>query len=106
VDGLHEATAFIESSETVKITRESRNRRGKVVSRTPTETTICGSHELAGWDRGVDAAFKAPLARSPEKARDLRDNQKAWLKKRDACGAKAECVDELLWQRVEELAQK
>jgi len=32
--------------------------RGKVVSRTPTETTICGSHELAGGDRGVDAASR------------------------------------------------
>jgi len=73
---------------------------------TPTETTICGSHELAGWDRSVAAAFKAALARSPEKAGELRDNQKAWLKKRDACGAKADCVDEVLWRRVDELAQK
>jgi len=73
---------------------------------TSTEKTICGSFKLSGWDRSVAKAFKDALERSPEKERELRADQKTWLKKRDACGAKAECIDELLWQRVDELAQE
>jgi uncharacterized protein YecT (DUF1311 family) len=71
----------------------------------PTESAVCGSHELAGWDRSVAAAFREALERSPEKASDLRADQHQWLKKRDACGAKVECIDEMLWRRVEELPQ-
>lgn len=71
----------------------------------PTEIAICGSHELAGWDRSVAAAFREALERSPEKASDLRADQHQWLKKRDACGSKVECIDEMLWRRVEELPQ-
>lgn len=72
---------------------------------TPTEKTICGSHDLAGWDRSVAAAFRAALERSPGRESDLREDQKAWLKKRDSCGSKGDCIDEMLWRRVEELTQ-
>jgi uncharacterized protein YecT (DUF1311 family) len=71
---------------------------------TSTEKTICGSFKLAGWDRSVAKAFKEALELSPEKERTLREEQKAWLKKRDACGANVECVYEQLWQRVDELS--
>jgi uncharacterized protein len=53
----------------------------------------------------VAAAFRDALERSPELASEIRENQKEWLKKRDACGAKADCIDEMLWRRVEELPQ-
>jgi uncharacterized protein YecT (DUF1311 family) len=73
---------------------------------TPTETTICASFDLAGWDRSVATAYKQALKRSPEKDKDLRDDQHRWLAKRDTCGAKTDCIDEMLWRRVEELRQK
>jgi uncharacterized protein YecT (DUF1311 family) len=73
---------------------------------TPTETTICASFELAGWDRSVATAFKQALKRSPGKAENLRVDQRRWLTKRDACGAKTDCIDEMLWRRVEELGQR
>lgn len=73
---------------------------------TSTETTICGSYQLAGWDRSVAAAFRAAVERSPTKKDELREDQRRWLKNRDACGAKTECIDEMLWRRVEELGQR
>jgi uncharacterized protein len=36
----------------------------------------------------VALAFKVAIDRSPEKESALRDDQRQWLKKRDACGAK------------------
>lgn len=51
------------------------------------------------------AAFREALERSPEKASDISADQHRRLKKRDACGAKVECIDEMLWRPVEELPQ-
>jgi uncharacterized protein YecT (DUF1311 family) len=70
---------------------------------TATETAICTSHDLAGWDRSAALAFKEAIARSPEKAGDIREEQRRWLKKRDACGGKSECLRETFWERVQEL---
>jgi uncharacterized protein YecT (DUF1311 family) len=73
---------------------------------TPTEKTICGSFGLAGWDRSVSAAWRAALERVPENQARLHVDQKAWLRKRDACDADGLCIDDLLWRRVEELVQE
>jgi uncharacterized protein YecT (DUF1311 family) len=72
----------------------------------PTEKTICGSFDLASWDRSVALAFRQALARRPEKEKELRAGQQAWLRERDACGANASCVDEHLWRRVDDLKQQ
>lgn len=70
---------------------------------TPTETAICASHDLAGWDRSVALALRQAIARSPEKEATLRDDQHRWLKKRDTCGTKGDCIRESAWDRVQEL---
>ena len=71
-----------------------------------TEKTICGSLDLASWDRSVALAFRQALARHPEKEKDIRGNQQAWLRERDGCGGNAACIDEHLWRRVDELQQQ
>jgi uncharacterized protein len=73
----------------------------------PTEKAICGNFDLASWDRSVALAFQQALERQPpEKKTSLRRTQDAWLKERDACGAKQECIDEQQWRRVEALVQE
>jgi uncharacterized protein YecT (DUF1311 family) len=74
---------------------------------TATEKAICGSFELASWDRSVALAFRRALERqTPQKQAELRQGQKDWLRKRDACGDKSECIDDQQWQRVSELVQQ
>jgi uncharacterized protein YecT (DUF1311 family) len=74
---------------------------------TATEKTICGSFDLASWDRSVALAFRRSLERqTPPKQAELRQGQKAWLRKRDACGSKVECIDDEQWRRVGELVQQ
>lgn len=70
---------------------------------TATETAICASHDLAGWDRSVALALREAIGRSPERETSLRDEQRQWLKKRDACGNKGDCIRETTWERVQEL---
>jgi uncharacterized protein YecT (DUF1311 family) len=73
---------------------------------TATEKTICGNFDLASWDRSVALALHQAIARNPEKEATLRGSQRDWLKKRDACSATVECIDEQQWRRVEELGQE
>jgi uncharacterized protein YecT (DUF1311 family) len=71
---------------------------------TPTEKTICGSFQLASWDRSVALAFRRSLENQPpEKLPELRAAQKQWLHERDQCGANAECIDDHQWRRVDAL---
>jgi uncharacterized protein len=72
---------------------------------TSTEKAICGSFDLASWDRSVAAAYAEALERNKDHQDKIRGEQKAWLKKRDACGDRVPCIDELLWRRVEDLKQ-
>jgi uncharacterized protein YecT (DUF1311 family) len=72
---------------------------------TPTERAICGSFSLAGWDRSVAAAYTQALERSHDHQDKIREEQKAWLRKRDACGDRVSCIDDLLWRRVDDLKQ-
>lgn len=73
---------------------------------TPTEKAICGNFDLASWDRSVALALHQAIARNPDKEASLRGGQRDWLKKRDECAAKVECIDEQQWRRVEELGQE
>ncbi len=71
-----------------------------------TERTICASFDLASWDRSVAQAWRAALDRRPQKQAHFRKTQKEWLHARDACGYKADCLDDLQWRRVDELTQE
>ncbi|PAK13212.1 hypothetical protein DF156_30720 [Burkholderia ubonensis] len=61
----------------------------------PTERTICGSFELAGFDKSVDFAYRVALQdaqRSSESTDDIRRQQRAWLNERNRCGGDANCI--------------
>jgi uncharacterized protein YecT (DUF1311 family) len=73
---------------------------------TPTEKAICERFELASLDRSVAQAFREALERRPEKQASLRQNEKEWLSKRDACQARVDCLYDELWARVDELTQE
>jgi uncharacterized protein len=62
--------------------------------------------ELASLDRSVAKAFREALERSPEKQAYLRQSEKEWLKKRDVCEARIDCLHDELWARVDELTQE
>lgn len=71
---------------------------------TKTERTICASMSLAAWDRSVQLAWNWRLELTDvEKQPALRLEQQAWLKKRDACGADAQCLTDAMEERVGEL---
>jgi uncharacterized protein YecT (DUF1311 family) len=72
---------------------------------TPTERAICGNFDLAGWDRSIAAAFRAASKGRAEREPELLQQQKQWLRERDACGATVSCIDDHLWRRVDELVQ-
>ena len=77
---------------------------GKATS--PTERAICTSFDLASWDRSVALAFRRALEGKPPARQELlKRAQHEWLRTRDACGAKTECLDERLWRRVDDLNQ-
>jgi len=71
----------------------------------PTEKAICSSFELAGWDRSVADAYTQALKRNASTQDKILADQKDWLRKRDACGDKTSCIDDLLWRRVDDLKQ-
>lgn len=68
---------------------------------TPTEYAICGSAELADMDRQMAALFHAYRGRlSNARKRELDAAQRAWLAKRNGCGASAPCLRAAYAQRI------
>ncbi|MDB4988099.1 MAG: hypothetical protein JWN04_3277 [Myxococcaceae bacterium] len=70
---------------------------------TPTEKAICGNAELASWDRSVAEALRQ-LAWRGANADEIHDEQRAWLRARDQCGANAACLATSMRNRTWELA--
>jgi uncharacterized protein YecT (DUF1311 family) len=71
---------------------------------TATQKTICGDFDLAGLDRSVAKAYQDALQSQGDDGAGLRKSQTDWLKERDACASNADCIYNLEWARVEELA--
>jgi len=75
---------------------------------TGTEKAICGSIELASFDLSVNESYKQNI-RGFKEGKDLlavkrvKACQKAWLKKRDACGANAACLKKTMEEQLEVL---
>jgi hypothetical protein len=69
---------------------------------TPPEKAICGSVALAAWDRSVALAWRRATegGATPEQIQD----QKEWLRIRDACGADATCLETRMRLRAAELS--
>lgn len=71
----------------------------------PTEKAICANFELSSLDRSVALAFRQALRRQGDgEHASLRQTQKDWLKTRDECGDKVDCLDDKLSSRIDELA--
>jgi uncharacterized protein len=69
---------------------------------TPTEKAICGSFTLAALDRSVALAWRRSSVSSGVSAERLQE-QKAWLRTRDACGTDAACLERVMDQRITQL---
>lgn len=74
-------------------------------AKSPTEKTICGSYELAAWDRSLAAAYKTATERTQDEAA-LLEEQKEWLKERNACQADPTCIETKLAIRVGQLSSQ
>jgi hypothetical protein len=70
----------------------------------PTEKAICGSFTLAGWDRSVALAWRYATENGADPA--LREEQKEWLRTRDACGADATCLEKQMRDRAADLSRQ
>ncbi|WP_193141289.1 peptidoglycan-binding protein [Meridianimarinicoccus sp. MJW13] len=72
---------------------------------TPTEHAICGSDGLALLDRTLAEAYQYGLSRQHStRTGDFREGQRAWLARRNACGANKTCLRDEMMARIETLA--
>ncbi|MEY2343013.1 lysozyme inhibitor LprI family protein [Acidithiobacillus sp. IBUN Pt1247-S3] len=71
-----------------------------------TETTICKSEKLRNLDNELNARYSSyrdsQLACDPLRDQ-LKTEQLAWLKQRNACGADAACIERAYKQRLTQL---
>jgi uncharacterized protein YecT (DUF1311 family) len=76
----------------------------------PAEKTICGSVNLAAFDRSVAESYAAASKRfldddDKDGLKTLRAAQREWLAKRNACGSNAGCIQNALESRLEALSK-
>ncbi|NIE62736.1 lysozyme inhibitor LprI family protein [Burkholderia sp. Ax-1719] len=72
-----------------------------------TESEICNSVELSAFDRSVSQAYKLALSQNRAAGNDSRSlklEQKAWLKKRNQCGADRACLLSSMKKRLDDLS--
>ena len=67
----------------------------------PSELAVCGDRGLAKLDVDMDALYQNLRRLSPSEL--LRDEQRKWLKARDACGFDTNCLRSLYVARVQRL---
>lgn len=71
----------------------------------PSERAICASSDLAKLDGSLGQVYaKARAVGTVAKRRMLADEQRGWLKRRDACGDKTDCMRPLMQKRLDELS--
>ncbi len=78
-------------------------------AKTPVEKTICGSVELASFDLSVAESYKQNIKGFTEgkdslAVKRVKAAQRAWLKKRDACGTDAACLKKTMEDQLEAMA--
>ena len=72
------------------------------------EKTICGSVSLSLFDRSVMQAYRNAFSGfsgsggsyDPNLAQQVKASQKAWLKKRNACGSNEACIIKLMREQI------
>jgi uncharacterized protein len=71
---------------------------------TPDEITICGDAALARLDGVVGALYATAGERLDDSQKAaLRDSQRAWMRRRAACGSEAGCIETLYSERITQL---
>jgi uncharacterized protein YecT (DUF1311 family) len=71
------------------------------------EKAICGSIQLASFDRSVNWSYKVAyddLKHNGDNPSPLVSSQQAWLRKRNACGSNVSCLLATMKQRLDELS--
>lgn len=69
---------------------------------TPAEHAICNSPTLAERDRRLADSYSRALAQSPNPDQ-LKQQQRAWIQSRSACGGKPSCLAVVMDQRIAQL---
>ncbi|NVZ69293.1 lysozyme inhibitor LprI family protein [Pseudomonas costantinii] len=73
---------------------------------TPVEKALCGNVELSRLDTLLDEHYRRALGKLQGVPREaLRNDQRAWLKTRNACGSDINCLQPVLSQRLVEVAK-
>ena len=76
-------------------------------SKTAAELVVCKSPELVLLDVRLDALYMSAVQRSePSNVRTLRDEQRAWIQKRDECGVKTDCLKKEYLDRIAQLSRQ
>jgi uncharacterized protein len=66
-----------------------------------TEATICSDDDLKKLDRQLAIAYEGKLGTLPLSERtELRDSEKAWVAKRNQCGAHKPCIQDAYATRL------
>lgn len=74
---------------------------------TPTEKTICSRLDLANLDQQMAKVYKTAIDTAKDWGDDgtclkaVKSAHSAWLKKRNACGDKADCLEKSLKEQIE-----
>lgn len=71
------------------------------------EKAICGSVQLASFDRSVNWSYQVAyddVKHNGDNPSSLVSSQRAWLRKRNACGSNASCLLTTMKQRLGELS--
>jgi uncharacterized protein len=71
---------------------------------TSTETAICGSSKLRRLDRDLTKLYQVALSISGDDEPNLRAEQAAWVRSRNACGGDAACIAKRYRERLNVLA--
>jgi uncharacterized protein YecT (DUF1311 family) len=73
---------------------------------TATEQAICGNPETGRLDERLAATYRLALKMAQAKKETLRQEQRAWLRSRNAlCGGETECLDRAYHERIQLLEQ-
>jgi uncharacterized protein YecT (DUF1311 family) len=67
------------------------------------ERTVCSNAELSQADANMSSTY-AQIFADRKGSASLRDEQRAFLKRRDACGVDVACLKKAYWERFNDLA--
>ena len=70
------------------------------------EQRICDSPMLGALDERLDSWYRRALLRAQyfDQTSMIRDEQRAWIDRRNACGANNRCISRVYRHRIHELA--